>query len=111
MQITISTQNIAGEVIQTANGRDIHRELCVKKDYSNWVKAQIERADLVENTDYVKVAQKGELSATGQTSIEYHFTVESGKHVAISYSIDFRPLLLASPAMDDIQDEMLNWSY
>ena len=65
MQITISTQNIAGEVIQTANGRDIHRELCVKKDYSNWVKAQIERADLVENTDYVKVAQKGELSATG----------------------------------------------
>lgn len=172
MQIAISTMSLNNEDVKTANGRDIYRELCVKKDYSNWVKAQIERADLVENTDYVKVAQKGELSATGQTSIEYHFTVESGKHiammsatakgkavrnyflecekqakqqpkappptpmqsaisdmqawkdaaaifrvpeslalvegvkhVAISYSIDFQPLLLASPAMNDIQDK------
>ena len=32
--------------------------------------------------------------------------VEGVKHVAISYSIDFQPLLLASPAMDDIQDKM-----
>lgn len=172
MQITISTQNIAGEVIQTANGRDIHRELGVKQDFSDWVKVQIKRVDLTEDVDYVKLPQKRELSATGQTLIEYHFTVESGKHiammsatakgkavrnyflecekqakqqpkalpptpmqsaisdmqawkdaaaifrvpeslalvegvkhVAISYSIDFQPLLLASPAMNDIQDK------
>jgi len=31
--------------------------------------------------------------------------VEGVKHVAIAYSIDFQPLLLASPAMNDIQDK------
>ena len=172
MQIAISTMSLNNEDVKTANGRDIHRELGVKQDFSDWVKVQIKRVDLTEDVDYVKLPQKRELSATGQTLIEYHFTVESGKHiammsatakgkavrnyflecekqakqqpkalpptpmqsaisdmqawkdaaaifrvpeslalvegvkhVAISYSIDFQPLLLASPAMDDIQDK------
>lgn len=172
MQIAISTMSLNNEDVKTANGRDIHRELGVKQDFSDWVKVQIKRVDLTEDVDYVKLPQKRELSATGQTLIEYHFTVESGKHiammsatakgkavrnyflecekqakqqpkappptpmqsaisdmqawkdaaaifrvpeslalvegvkhVAISYSIDFQPLLLASPAMNDIQDK------
>lgn len=81
--ITISAGAIGGQAVQTVNARDLHSSLGVGKDFSNWVKTQIKRADLVENKDFLKVAQKGELSATGQTSVEYHLTVEAAKNVAM----------------------------
>jgi len=81
--ITIHERQIGDEPINTCSGRDLHAELGVAKDYTNWVKAQIKRAHLVENHDYVKLAQKGELSATGQTRHEYHFTTEAAKHIAM----------------------------
>lgn len=55
-------------------------------------KTRIKLARLVENRDLLTLAQKGEggkftqkgeLSATGQTSIEYRLTLEAGKHVAM----------------------------
>ncbi len=57
--------------IDAANARDLHSFLEVRKDFSDWIKYQIERARLVENRDFLKLAQKGELSTTGQTGIEY----------------------------------------
>ena len=86
--ITLANNNIDGSLIQTVEGRQIHTVLEVGKDYSNWVKAQIERARLVENTDFVKVAQKGELSTTGQTRIEYHFTLDASKNIAMMSGTD-----------------------
>lgn len=81
ISIAISTTPIAGQSVQTANARDIHKELGVKKDFSDWVKVQINRADLVENADYVTVPLKG---VGGKfDSVEYHMTIESGKHIAM----------------------------
>lgn len=81
--ISLSQDTINGEVIQTVDGRKLHSFLEVGKDYTNWAKAQIKRANLVENEDFVKLAQKGELSKTGQWTTEYHFTLEAGKHIAM----------------------------
>ena len=86
--IKIGSDSIGGEGVSTINARDLHAALGVGKDFSNWIKAQVERARLVENRDYVKVAQKGELSATNQTRVEYHLTIEAGKHVAMMSGTD-----------------------
>jgi len=50
---------------------------------ANWIKAQIARARLEENRDFLKVAQKGELSNTGQVRIEYHLTTDAAKQIAM----------------------------
>ena len=46
--------DISGEVQQTVNARELHDFLEIGKDFSNWIKAQIDRAGFVENVDYVK---------------------------------------------------------
>jgi len=42
------------------NARELHGFLEVGKDFSSWIKIQIERARLVENRDFVTLTQKGE---------------------------------------------------
>lgn len=80
-EITLSQAKIGDELTQTVNARDLHAELGVKRDFSNWIKAQILRADLLENTDYLTYAEKG---VGGQfDSIEYHLTVDAAKNVAL----------------------------
>jgi hypothetical protein len=54
------------------------------RDYSTWIKAQVKRCRLVEGRDFIKVTQKGELSSTGQSRLEYHLTIDAGKHLAMS---------------------------
>lgn len=69
---------------QTFNARDLWEFLGVKKDFSNWIKAQIKRAFLIENVDFVRVAQKGERTNKGfQGKIEYHVTVEAGEKIGM----------------------------
>jgi anti-repressor protein len=77
--IKVGEQNI--DTVQTVNARELHAFLEIGKDFSNWIKAQLERARLVEDRDFVKVAQKGELG--GQTRIEYFLTIEAAKHIAM----------------------------
>lgn len=82
--INIGEDVIGGESIQTVNARQLHTGLGVKKDFSNWIKAQILRARLVENRDFALVAQKGEQLPSGAKHlIEYHLTIESAKHIAM----------------------------
>jgi phage anti-repressor protein len=79
-------KRLMGEnVVQTINGRDIYDFLEVKKDYSAWVKAQIKRAQMIENKDFITFTQKGERpTGRGATvSIEYFFTLEMGEHIGM----------------------------
>lgn len=82
--IRVTKNQIGEEKLQTVNSRELWRELGVGKDYSNWIKAQIETLDFEENLDYLKVAQKGELSKTGQTEINYIFSLDAAKHIALA---------------------------
>lgn len=86
--IAIKRRQIGEGEIQTVNARDLHTVLRVGKDFSTWIKAQIERARLIDGRDYVKLTQKGELSATGQTLIEYHLSLDAGKHIAMMSGTD-----------------------
>lgn len=51
--VPVSSSTIGGATIQTANARDLHAYLGLGKDFSNWVKAQIARARLIEGRNYV----------------------------------------------------------
>ena len=80
--VKIERNQIAGKTVQTANARELHTFLAVKKDFSDWIKAQIKRAMLVENVDFVVLPQKGENLSGGRPALEYHLTIEAGKHIA-----------------------------
>jgi phage anti-repressor protein/phage antirepressor YoqD-like protein len=81
--ITISTSEISGQRINSVNARDLHQFLKVRKDFSNWVKAQIKRGRFQENRDFVVFAQKGENLQGGRPTTEYAFTLDAGKHIAM----------------------------
>lgn len=86
--IQISQTNINNELTQTVNARELHTFLGVGKDFSNWIKDQVTRARLVENRDFVKVAEKGELSKTGQVKVEYYLTIDAGKSIGMMSATD-----------------------
>ena len=79
--ITISSRRIGAQEVKTVNARDLHAFLEIGKDFTNWVKDQIQRARLIESRDYVVFAQQGE--SGGKPRSEYHLTIDAGKHIAM----------------------------
>ena len=86
--IAIQKSTIGTEVKQTVNARDLHEFLEVGKDFTTWVKVQIDRARLVENRDFVVFTQKGENLKGGRPTAEYHLTLDAGKHVSMMSNTD-----------------------
>jgi anti-repressor protein len=82
--IKIGSDNISGETVQTVNARDLHAFLGIGKDFSSWVKAQIDRARLHEGRDFIKLTQKGERQILG----EYHLTIDAAKHISMMCGSD-----------------------
>lgn len=78
--IVINQQRIGNETVESVNARNVHSFLGINKDFSNWIKNQIRRADLEEEKDWVKLALKGEL---GQQIIDYYLTLDAAKHIAM----------------------------
>lgn len=75
---------------QAVTGRELYKALKVKKDYTNWIKNQLERVGAIENEDYTKVAFKGELSKTGQIAHEYILTLETAKEICMTVGVASR---------------------
>lgn len=67
---------------KVVKGRELHNGLCVKQDYSNWIKKQLEVVDATEK-DFYKLTFKDELSKTGQTKIEYILKIEIAKEICL----------------------------
>ncbi len=86
--IPIEQSTIHQELTQTVNARDLHASLGVGKDFSNWIKVQIDRARLVENRDYISFAQKGEREIGATLRKDYHLTIDAAKHIAMMSGTD-----------------------
>lgn len=84
--IHITQQAIGADAVQTVNARELHQFLGVARDFSNWIKDQLDRARLKENRDFVISAEKGENS--GRPRTDYHLTLEAAKHVAMMSGTD-----------------------
>ena len=48
------------------NGRDLHAALKIGRDYPTWVKAQIEKAGVIEGKEYVKISSNINFPQTGE---------------------------------------------
>lgn len=83
--VPVRAASIGGDLVQTTNAREIHAYLGIGKDFSSWVKVQIARARLVENRDFVSSPSRG---SSGQPIIEYHLTLDAGKHIAMLSETD-----------------------
>lgn len=87
--IQIDRSTIDDAVALTVKARDLHTFLGVGKDFSSWIKVQIERARLVENRDFILLTPKGEQTGRGgHNRIEYHLTIDAGKHIAMMSGTD-----------------------
>lgn len=69
---------------QAVNARYLYEWLQVKKDFSDWMKAQIIRCDLSENEDYqVFLPQKGEQKRGGSNRIDYALSLNAAKEISM----------------------------
>lgn len=88
VNIQIQNRQLGDELIKTCDGREIHAELGVSKDYTTWAKAQIKRARLVENRDYLLTQQGEQLPSGMKWKSVYHFTLEAAKHIGMMSGTD-----------------------
>ena len=88
-------QTLFGEALtNSVDARYVHSELGVSKDFTDWIKAQIRRADLEEGKDYIAFVsrknetkevfpQKGVNPKGGRPTTQYILTTEAAKHIAM----------------------------
>jgi phage anti-repressor protein len=86
--LPIELRSIGEGQMNTVNARLLYEFLGVRKDFSNWIKAQIKRARLQEDRDYILLTPEGEQTRGGNNRIDYFFTLESGKHIAMMSECD-----------------------
>ena len=90
--IPVTTATIGKIEVQAVEARDLHAGLGVKRDFTNWVKQQIERLRLVSDRDFRLdtpaeggvYANIGENSpGVGRPAASYWFTLDTAKHIAM----------------------------
>jgi phage anti-repressor protein len=72
--------------IETVDARDIHSYLGVGKNFSEWMKIQIEKAQLIENIDYCVLNSRSGIRKSGSgghNRIDYFVTIEAGKMICM----------------------------
>jgi phage anti-repressor protein len=82
--IQVHPNRIADAITDTICGREIHESLGIEKHYADWIKRQIKTLGLIENIDFIVFHQQGKNPLGGRPTIEYYFTIESAKHVALA---------------------------
>lgn len=86
--LPVILRQIGTDSISTVNGRHLHAWLCVKKDYSDWMKAQIKRAKLFEYMDFEVFPLEGENPLGGRPALEYALSLDAAKRIAMMSSAD-----------------------
>jgi anti-repressor protein len=87
--LSIAAVDIGGDSVAAVDARELHGFLDVAKKFTDWFKAQIDRARLVEGRDYVEILlpQKGEQDSEpqhgGHNRRDYALTLDAAKHIAM----------------------------
>ncbi len=66
---------------QGVNARELHEQLEVGRDFSNWIKGRIEEAMLKEGNDYSPVLAN--INGRGQPRKDYVLSIDAAKHIAM----------------------------
>ena len=83
--IKVTQKEIGQKAHKTVSARELHEVLGVKKDYTNWIKQQIETFGLDKNIDYVLLSLKGEQKGRGgHNAVDYILSVNTAKHISMA---------------------------
>lgn len=82
--ISINTAVIGKEEVSSVDARELYTVLEAKKDFSSWIKSQIESLSLEEDMDYIVFTQKGENLNGGRPAKEYILSIDTAKHIAMA---------------------------
>jgi len=63
-----------------ADARELHKELGIKKLFPTWIKTQIERTGIIENSDFIPLKEE---SSIGRPSINYLLSRDASLSVAM----------------------------
>lgn len=83
MQFTITPQIINANAIQTVNARELHEFLGVGRDFTNWIKARIDKYDFVEGVDYLLAKIGEQLSSGTKYKSDYHISINMAKELSM----------------------------
>lgn len=67
-------------LVQTVNARDLHEALGVNRDFTSWIKYQLE--DFKENQDFIIFTKNGEKSR-GRPTKDFALTLDTAKHICM----------------------------
>lgn len=81
--LPLHENTIGGELIQTVNARELHSNLKVGRDFSNWLKDRVDEYGFVEGVDYIVFAKFGENPKGGRPQKEYALTISTAKELAM----------------------------
>ena len=81
--ISITTAKIGEEEVNAVNGRDLHRKLGSKQDYSTWIKRRIEKYEFIEGQDYLIHKFVEQLPSGAKHCIEYIISIDMAKELAM----------------------------
>ncbi|WP_276120347.1 antA/AntB antirepressor family protein [Pararhizobium qamdonense] len=84
----ISDRSIHGQAVKTVDGREVHRFLGARKDYSNWIKDRIRKYGFVEGVDFIKLEDLSSpnlanAKSRSQATVEYFLTIGMGKEIGM----------------------------
>lgn len=68
---------------RAVNARELYAFLRVGKDFSSWIKKQIERCDLIEYQDFEVFTQKGENLQGGRPTSDYALSIDAAKEISM----------------------------
>jgi anti-repressor protein len=82
--LTMTPLSVGDATVDTVDARQLHAFLEVAKDFSDWMRAQVERARLQRGRDFIEVSpQPGENPRGGRPRTDYALTIDAAKHIAM----------------------------
>ncbi|WP_324171965.1 antA/AntB antirepressor family protein [Sulfurimonas sp.] len=82
--IKINQTIIGTETTNSVNSRELHQTLEIGRDYSTWMKNQIDTLGLDDNVDYITAPHLGGAVNGGQNAKDYIITTDTAKHIAMA---------------------------
>lgn len=74
---------IGSHDVQSVDGRVLHANLGLSRQYANWIRTWIKRANLVEHRDYEVFNADVKNSSGGRPTAEYALTIDAAKCIAM----------------------------
>jgi phage anti-repressor protein len=84
--VPITTAMISGATVQAVDARELHTFLEVRRDFSNWIKARIEKYGFQEGADYLLTnfgERQNQALGAIQGRIEYSLSLDMAKELSM----------------------------